>query len=1232
MNIVQWNIQGYNAKFNQLKLLIKNLNPICIALQEMYLGRNDILRPPSEYIGFKSKRTTRLGAGILIKKSVPATNLPLNTNLQAVAVRVQIPKSYTICSLYIPPREQVSAQDINQLLTQLPAPIILMGDFNSRHPLWGDRTSTHLANEIIDVIDNYPMELMNDGTYTHYHAQTLTSSCIDLTLVSPEILMDFSWSVVEKDTPLAYESDHFPIVMTQNSRSPSDNPPRWIFDRADWPLFNLLTETKEDPIQNITTKLELLTSKLKEAAHLTIPISHRSNKPSVPWWNLDCERAIKNKKTASRKKFRTGKLEDYIEFKRLRAIARKVVLQAKREHWKKYITSISSETPLGVIWKKVQKINGKFKPQNLPLLLHNGNYTASQVETANVFAERFSEISSGRSFPRNLVNYINRTNTPNLDFSENGERASYNKEFSSSEYTSALNKCRNSAAGPDDIYYEMLKNMHHSASKLLLKIFNEIWRLGQIPQVWKEAIIIPIAKHGKDPSSADNYRPISLTSCVGKLLEKMVATRLSWFLESNNILSNTQFGFRQALSTTNPILNLQSEILQTVTRGNILMTVFFDLTKAYDTTWRRGLINDFHEMGLRGRLAQFMVNFLKDRSLRVKVGSTISNSYPMNEGIPQGSVLSVLCFGIAINGISNHIPNNINHNIYVDDISISKSASRPAAATRQIQLAIDNMVNWASLKGYTFSQEKTVYMIFRRNRRKIDEGEVAPTLNGVRIRRVREHKFLGMYFDERLSWTPHIKYLKDACNKPLSLLSHLSHTTWGTDRKTLTLLYNSLVQSKLDYGCQAYGSAAPSLLKSLDVVRNKGLRLMTGAFRSSPIISLHADVNMLPPDLNRTLVTFKWYLQMQQRKNIPLPFVLNFNQHIPFLQFYYHLKQIINTIGNISIAPIDFEGPGPWMIPEIKICRFSESKKDKNPLVLLNEFLEHAHTHRNSIEIYTDGSKSDRGVGAAAIIRSNVLNMTESASLHKETSIFSAEIIAISFATKLIDAIIPLKRGKQFTIYCDSLSALQALSKLNPKHPEVSKIQKWLFRAHDLYKIQVNFCWSPGHIGIAGNEQADSTAKDAIRQDIKHYQHFYRTFIPAARRILYRQFQERWDTQENNKLYKIKPKLTNWASALRPRREDEVLLCRLRIGHTHYTHSYLMDRSPRPRCSQCNDMRTSIDHIFSSCRGTERLRRQLFPNSFNVAEDERLQYILAETNHFDFEPIREFIINLNIRV
>ena len=926
MNIVQWNIQGYWKKFNQLKLIIKNFNPTCIALQEMILGQKDVLMPPSDYTGYKSIRTTRLGAGLLVKKSIPATTLSLNTDLQAVAVRVQTPKSYTVCSLYIPPRDQVTAQDIVQLLNQLPPPIILMGDFNSRHPLWGDIKVTHLANAIISVINNYPMELMNDGTHTHYHAQTKTWSRIDLTLVSPEILMDFNWSVVDKDTAFAYESDHFPIVMTQNSPSPPDSPPRWIFDRADWPLFSQLTEIKEDPPQTITTKIEFLANTLKEAAHLAIPTRHQSNKPKVPWWNLECEKAINNRNAAIRKKFRTGKLEDYIKFKRLRAIARKVVNQAKREHWEKYVTSISSETPPGVVWKKVQKINGKFKPQNPPILYHNGNYTDSLEETADVFAERFADISSGSSFPRELLNYINRSRAPDLDFSESGERASYNKDFSTTEYTSALAKCKNSAAGPDGISYEMLRNMHVSSSTLLLQIFNEIWHLGQIPQGWKEAIIIPVAKHGKDPSSTDSYRPISLTSCVGKLLEKMVATRLNWFLESNGILTDTQFGFRQALSTTNPILNLQSEILQAFSRGHIYMTVFFDLTKAYDTTWRRGLISDFHEMGLRGNLAQFMVDFLKDRSLRVKVNSTISNSYPMNEGIPQGSVLSVLCFGIAINGISNHIPDNISHNIYVDDISISISASRPAAATRQIQRAIDKMVRWASLKGYTFSREKTVYMIFKRNRKKIDDRAVAPMLGGAPITRVSEHKFLGMYFDERLRWTPHIKYLKDACNKPLSLLSHLSHTTWGSDRKMLTRLYNSLVQSKLDYGCQAYGSAAPRLLKSLDAVRNKGLRLISGAFRSSPITSLHADLNMLPPDLNRIFVTFKWYLQMQQRKNIPLPFLLNFEQHIPFLQFYYHIKQIINTIGNISIAPIDFEGPGSWMIPEINICKFSESK------------------------------------------------------------------------------------------------------------------------------------------------------------------------------------------------------------------------------------------------------------------------------------------------------------------
>ena len=715
---------------------------------------------------------------------------------------------------------------------------------------------------------------------------------------------------------------------------------------------------------------------------------------------------------------------------------------------------------------------------------------------------------------------------------------------------------------------------------------------------------------------------------MGKLMEKMVAVRLNWFLESNKILADTQFGFRQALSTTNPILKLQSHIFEAFSRNQIVVSVFFDIKKAYDTTWRRGLVNDLHLLGIRGNLGFFLADFLRDRTLRVRLDSTLSGSYPMSEGIPQGSVLSVLCFGIAINGIANCIPADINHNMYVDDICISKAASRPSAAVRQIQRTIDNMVRWASQKGFTFSSEKTVYMIFKRNRRKICNNDIVPSLNGVPIRRVNEQRFLGVHFDERLRWTSHIKNLKNSCNKPLSLLSHLSHTSWGADRKTLTILYNSLVQSKLDYGCQAYGSAAAHLLRSLDGIRNKGLRLITGAFRSSPVVSLHAEVNMLPPDLNRTFILYKWYLQMLQRDTISLPLLLDFDKYIPTLSPYYDVKQLITEVGNISVSPLELGDPAPWLIPEIKICRFCKNKKDIDPIVLLNEFLEHKQMHVNSIEVFTDGSKSNHGVGAAAVIP--LRSMGDSASLHKETSIFSAELIAITFATRLID-LIP-HENNEFTIYCDSLSVLQALSKFNPRHPKVNEIQKWLFRTHNLYKRCVKFCWSPGHIGIGGNEQADTMAKNSIRQNVRPCSLFYRNYFSAAYKILYRKFQNRWDDLDNNKLRLIKPSLSKWSSSFQPHRKDEVQLCRLRIGHTFFTHSYLMNKDPIPVCPFCNDHTASIRHIFTSCGGTYRLRRQLFPNSIRLNEDERLKYILSDSDHFNMNNISTFISDLNISV
>ena len=104
-------------------------------------------------------------------------------------------------------------------------------------------------------------------------------------------------------------------------------------------------------------------------------------------------------------------------------------------------------------------------------------------------------------------------------------------------------------------------------------------------------------------------------------------------------------------------------------------------------------------------------------------------------------------------------------------------------------------------------------------------------------------KFLGILFDRKLSFIPHIKYLKAKCLKALNLLKVLSHTSWGADRTTLLKLYRSIVWSKLDYGCIIYGSARKSYLQMLDPIHNQGLKLALGAFRTSPVARLYVEAD-----------------------------------------------------------------------------------------------------------------------------------------------------------------------------------------------------------------------------------------------------------------------------------------------------------------------------------------------------------------------------------------------------
>ena len=136
----------------------------------------------------------------------------------------------------------------------------------------------------------------------------------------------------------------------------------------------------------------------------------------------------------------------------------------------------------------------------------------------------------------------------------------YNKPFTIAELNDSITKSHNTAVGPDEIHNEFLKHLPEESLRYLLNIYNHIWKSNTFPETWRQATIIPIPKTGKDTTNPQNYRPIALTSCLCKTMERMINKRLTWYLETNNLITNLQTGFRKKRGTIDHLIRLETYI------------------------------------------------------------------------------------------------------------------------------------------------------------------------------------------------------------------------------------------------------------------------------------------------------------------------------------------------------------------------------------------------------------------------------------------------------------------------------------------------------------------------------------------------------------------------------------------------------------------------------------------------------------------------------------------------
>lgn len=834
------------------------------------------------------------------------------------------------------------------------------------------------------------------------------------------------------------------------------------------------------------------------------------------------------------------------------------------------------------------------------------------VDVANCLGQRFEFVSSDYNCDDNFHRSRKQREHP-LDFSTT-RNYGYNSEITRKEMDAAMDAVTDTAPGPDGIQYSMLKHLSESGKEFLLQFMNKIFETGNLPENWKMAHVIPILKEGKDPFSPDSYRPIALTSCICKLLERILNRRLMWYLIKNNLIDKNQCGFQKLKRTLDNLAALEAEIHNAFVEKHFLLTVFFDLEKAYDTCWRHLILKELHRFGLRGKLPLLIMDFLQDRKFQVRVGSGYSRVFHQEMGVPQGSVLSVTLFLIAINTVVKEITGQANVSLYVDDMRVSIASARLDGATRRMQICLNRLDRWTEKTGFRFSTSKTEVLVFHRQRGLYEDPNPELYLKGARLKVVPEKKFLGVIFDQKLTFIPHIKVLKARGLRALNILKIIVKNNVKTDSKLLLNIYRALIRSKLDYACQIYGTAAPSALKMLNTVHHQAIRLGIGAFRTSPVESLYVESG--EPSLEDRRLSLQLQYFVRSRKLPTDRTIVNLNDDT-YDHYYqrirnkpkslgYKVRQDIGALG-LVIPPISvFQESelAPWDQPVLDVCMDlgSLTKEDTSPEEFVQRF--RAHRHEVDFEVYTDGSKFETGVGAGFGIVGNVPGSGFlGRSLHPVSSVFTAELYAIKSAL----VVLRLYQNRSCVIYSDSRSALQAIQKMGSTNKLVQEICELVASLHQK-RIAVAFCWIPSHIGIEGNESADLAAKNAARAAVvQRLEASDSDVIAYIKCAMKKRWAEAWgNIQTNRKLRKIQPTLKR--PAVKLARKDSIKLTRLRIGHTRLTHGHLLVGQDAPECFECtwdedDPVYLTVEHMLMEC-GNFALDRVPFfdPRSVSLAQ------------------------------
>ncbi|GFS18038.1 RNA-directed DNA polymerase from mobile element jockey [Elysia marginata] len=304
----------------------------------------------------------------------------------------------------------------------------------------------------------------------------------------------------------------------------------------------------------------------------------------------------------------------------------------------------------------------------------------------------------------------------------------------------------------------------------------------------------------------------------------MIDNRLYWWIESNKILNHNQAGFRTGQQTEDQLFRLSQKVIDRFQKKKNTTAVFVDLQQAHDRVWRKGLPWKMREVGIHGRLYQWVKYFLVNRVIQTKINNGISSNLIQEEGLPQGSSLSCTLFLIFINDLPDVVQTE--KALYADDLVMWHTNKHPGISTRLLNEDLDMLQNYCDKWKLKINSSKTVYSVFTKSHI-VEKKNIRLSLRGTNLKKEEIPIYLCVKLDRQLALKEHIQDLRGRANKRLQLVKRFASTSWGADKNTLRQLYIGYVRSLMEYNLALQSISSKTNKDLLDRVQSQAVHFIS---------------------------------------------------------------------------------------------------------------------------------------------------------------------------------------------------------------------------------------------------------------------------------------------------------------------------------------------------------------------------------------------------------------------